>query len=140
MYTLTDVSTQDDIIAYRYKVDEINAIETAIAFLSGLRDLDSISIEKIILHNAVVDNTGNVGLVSFPGNVSDDELIDEIYKRSPESVGIYVVIDDKKVLVHIHLTTWVVSFLSNVEDKITLELLESIRKQEIEDRMKDITM
>lgn len=140
MYTLTDVSTQDDIIAYRYKIDEINAIETAIAFLSGLRDLDSISIENIILHNAVVDNTGNVGLVSFPGNVSDDELIDEIYKRSPESIGTYVIIDNKKVLVHIHLTTWVVSFLSNVEDKITLELLESIRKQEIEDRMKDITM
>lgn len=140
MYTLTDVSTQDDIIAYRYKIDEISAIETAVAFLSGLRDLDLISIEKIILHNAVVDNAGNVGLVSFPGNVSDEELTDEIYKRSPESIALYIVVDNKNVLVHIHLSTWVVSFLSNAEDKITLEFVEAIRKQEMDDRLKDIIM
>ena len=140
MYTLTDVSSQDDIIAYRYKIDEINAIETAIAFLSGFRDIDAISIEKIVLHKAVLDVSGNVGMLSLPGDIPDDELIDEIYSKSPESIALYVIVEDKKVLVHIHLTTWVVSFLSNVDDKITLEFVESVRKQEMENRLKDITM
>lgn len=140
MYTLTDVSSQDDIIAYRYKIDEINAIETAVAFLSGFRDIDSISIEKIILHNAVLDVSGNVGILSLPGNISNDELIDEIYSKSPESIALYIVVNNKNVLVHIHLSTWVVSFLSNAEDKITLEFVEAIRKQEMDDRLKDITM
>ena len=140
MYTLTDVSSQDDIIAYRYKIDEINAIETAVAFLFGFRDIDSISIEKIILHNAVLDVSGNVGMLSLPGNISDDELTDEIYSKSPESIALYIVIDNKNVLVHVHLITWAVSFLSNVKDKITLEFVEAIRKQEMDDRLKDITM
>ena len=140
MYTLTDVSSQDDIIAYRYKIDEINAIETAVAFLSGFRDIDAISIEKIVLHKAILDVSGNVGMLPLPGDIPDDELIDEIYSKSPESIALYVIVEDKKVLVHIYLTTWVVSFLSNVDDKITLEFVESIRKQEMEDRLKDITM
>ena len=140
MYTLTDVSSQDDIIAYRYKIDEINAIETAVAFLSGFRDIDAISIEKIVLHKAILDVSGNVGMLPLPGDIPDDELIDEIYSKSPESIALYLIVEDKKVLVHIYLTTWVVSFLSNVDDKITLEFVESIRKQEMEDRLKDITM
>lgn len=108
-----------------YKISAINSIETAVGLLSNIRKGDNVFVKHIDLDDYLRNSEGSKSTV-LDGNVSEKDLIEEIYKRNVDKITMFVRFFDETVLFRINLHTWVISVSLKINSKIILEDLENV--------------
>lgn len=106
-----------------YKISAINSIETAVGLLSNIRNGDNVFVKHIDLDDYLRNSEGSKSTV-LDGNVSEKDLIEEIYKRNVDKITMFVRFFDETVLYRINLHTWVISVSLKTNSKINIEDLE----------------
>ena len=106
-----------------YKISAINSIETAVGLLSNIRKGDNVFVKHIDLDDYLRNSEGSKSTV-LDGNVSEKDLIEEIYKRNVDKITMFVRFFDETVLYRINLHTWVISVSLKTNSKINIEDLE----------------
>lgn len=108
---------------YDYKTASVNSVETAVVFLSNALKSDNIFVKHIDLDDYLRNSEGSMSTV-LDGNISEKDLIEEIYKRNVDKITVFARVFDETVLFRINLHTWGISVSLKTNSKINIEDLE----------------
>ena len=93
---------------YVYEVSRVNSIESAVAFLCGIRDMEDVQVERFDVTDNLRSDEGSMSW-NFSGDIPEDGLVKEVRERNVDKISMLMELFGKRAFLSVELHKYVIA-------------------------------